>query len=117
MSGRQKRVSPQSGQASGDRLSCGPVQLKIRVIPRAARTQWAGWRGEALVVRVQAPPIEGAANEALLKFLAAELRVRRGDLEIVAGEKAREKVIAVQGLAARELAARLPPTDPTTRSD
>ena len=117
MRASRERASPGSAQAPGARPLYGNVRLRIRVIPRAGKTEWAGRRGETLVVRLQAPPVEGAANEALLKFLSAQLGVRRGDLEIVAGEKAREKVISVEGLTARELADRLPKTDPATRSD
>jgi len=82
--------------------------LKIRVIPRASKTEWGGKRGEALVVRLQAPPVEGAANEALLKFLAKQLEVRASELEIVAGERARNKVVRVAGMTESELNDRLP---------
>jgi uncharacterized protein (TIGR00251 family) len=81
--------------------------LKIRVIPRANKTEWGGMRGDARVVRLQAPPVEGAANEALLKFLAQELGVRVADLEIVAGERARDKVVRVEGMEEAELLATL----------
>ena len=83
------------------------ASLKIRVIPRASRTEWGGKRGDALVVRLQAPPVEGAANEALLKFLAKELGVRAGALEIVSGERARDKMVRVEGMDQRELSAGL----------
>lgn len=59
------------------------------------------------MVRVQAPPVEGAANEALLRFLVKELGVRRGDLAIVSGEHARDKVVRVAGTAQQELEARV----------
>ena len=81
--------------------------LKIRVIPRAKKTEWGGQRGDALVVRLQAPPVEGAANEALLKFLARELGVRAGNLEIVSGERARDKVVRVEGMEEGEVERRL----------
>lgn len=81
--------------------------LRIRVIPRASKTEWAGRRGEAWVVRLQAPPVEGAANEALLRFLAKELGVRRGDLVIVSGEHARDKVVRVADAVQEELEARV----------
>jgi uncharacterized protein len=71
--------------------------VKIRVIPRAARTELSGWRGDSILVRLQAPPVEGAANKALLKFLADALGVRQSDLRIVAGDKSRDKVIEVDG--------------------
>ena len=73
------------------------VTLQIRVIPRAKKTEWGGKRGDALVVRLQAPPVEGAANEALVKFLAKEFGVRPSEVEIVSGERARDKVVRVEG--------------------
>lgn len=82
--------------------------LTLRVIPRAKKTEWGGRRGDALVVRLQAPPVEGAANEALLKFLAKELGVRPSDLEIVSGERARDKVIRVGGMTDAEVSSKLP---------
>jgi uncharacterized protein (TIGR00251 family) len=81
--------------------------LQIRVIPRAKKTEWGGKRGAALVVRLQAPPVEGAANEALLKFLAKELGVRAGDVEIVSGERSRDKVVRVEGMEERDLISKL----------
>lgn len=83
------------------------ANLNIRVIPRAKKTEWGGKRGDAQVVRLQAPPVEGAANEALLKFLAKELGVRAADLEIVVGERARDKVVRVEGMGEGELRDRL----------
>jgi hypothetical protein len=83
------------------------AQLKIRVIPRASKTAWGGKRGDSLVIRLQAPPVEGAANAALLKFLAKELGVRASDLEIVSGDRARDKVVRGAGIGQEELERRL----------
>jgi uncharacterized protein (TIGR00251 family) len=82
--------------------------LKVRVIPRARKDEIAGWRGEALVVRLTAPPVEGAANKLLVRFLAKRLGVRAGDIAITSGEKAREKVLRVEALSQEELDNRLP---------
>jgi uncharacterized protein (TIGR00251 family) len=82
--------------------------LKVRVIPRARKDEIAGWRGEALVVRLTAPPVEGAANKLLVRFLAKRLGVRAGDIAITSGEKAREKVLRVEALSQGELDNRLP---------
>jgi uncharacterized protein (TIGR00251 family) len=70
----------------------------IRVIPRARKTEIAGERDGALVVRVAAPPVEGAANEALVEFLAAKLCVPKRAVRIVAGERGRVKRVAVDGV-------------------
>jgi len=83
------------------------AQLKVRVIPRAKRTAFAGWRGDRLVIRLQAPPVEGAANEALRKFLAKALGIRKSDIEIVTGERSREKTLRIYGLTQEQLRQRL----------
>ena len=84
-----------------------PLRLSIKVIPRAKRNEVAGMREGELTVRLTAPPVEGAANEALLKFLAEALGLRRPDIALVSGERSRHKVIAVSGLSEAELSSRL----------
>jgi len=74
------------------------VELTVRVIPRARHTEISGERDGALVVRVAAPPVEGAANEALLAFFSAALRVRRRAIRILSGEHGRQKRIAIAGV-------------------
>jgi hypothetical protein len=77
-----------------------PVRtLVIRVIPRARKTEIAGQRDGALVVRVAAPPVEGAANDALVEFLARTLGVPTRAVRIVGGEHARVKRVAVEGVS------------------
>jgi len=83
------------------------TDLWIRVLPRASRNEWVGWRDGRLVVRLVAPPVEGAANEACRTFLAEQLGVRRSQIELVAGEKSRVKRIRIAGLEPAELQARL----------
>ena len=55
--------------------------------------------GETLRVRVTAPPVDGRANEALIRLLAAVLDVPRGDVRLVGGQTSREKVVAIDGLS------------------
>jgi len=74
------------------------VELNVRVIPRAKKTAIAGERDGALVVRVSAPPVEGAANDALIAFFADALRVPRRAVQIVSGERGRKKRIAIAGV-------------------
>jgi uncharacterized protein (TIGR00251 family) len=83
------------------------VAISVRVIPRASKTAISGRRGDAIVVRLSAPPVEGAANEALIEFLAKSLRVPRRSVSIVSGEKSRDKRVAVDGLTEAEVSARL----------
>jgi uncharacterized protein (TIGR00251 family) len=77
------------------------------VIPRAKKTALAGWRDDVLVVRLAAPPVEGAANAALVEFLSAHLDLPRRAIRIVSGERSRQKRIAVDGFSASELRRRL----------
>ncbi|MCB9665705.1 MAG: DUF167 domain-containing protein [Alphaproteobacteria bacterium] len=86
----------------------GTVRLRLRVRPRARRTAVEGMRGDALKVHLQAPPVDGAANEALLRWLAKEvLGVRPAQVRLVAGATSRDKVVEVDGLDAEDVAARL----------
>jgi uncharacterized protein (TIGR00251 family) len=81
--------------------------LKLRVVPRAGRTSFARRRGDAIVVRLAAAPVDGAANDALIAFLAASLDCPRRSIAIVSGEKSRDKRIRIEGLTQAELDRRL----------
>jgi uncharacterized protein YggU (UPF0235/DUF167 family) len=70
------------------------------VIPRARTTELGGVRDDALVVRLAAPPVEGAANEALVDYLAGLLRLPRRAVRIISGERGRRKRIALAGVTA-----------------
>jgi uncharacterized protein len=76
----------------------GPSRFTVRLTPRAAREGVTGERDGVWQVRVTAPPVDGAANEALLRLLAKRLRVPRSALRIATGDTARTKVIEVEGL-------------------
>jgi len=82
--------------------------LELKTIPNAPRDEIAGWLGEALKVKVQAPALDGRANDALLAFLAATLGVPRRAVTLVRGDKSRHKVIRIDGLTLPEARARLP---------
>jgi uncharacterized protein len=72
--------------------------LDIRVIPRSPRTCVDGMRGDAILIRLNAPPVEGAANEALIIFLSDSLGVPRRDISLIAGEKSRDKRVRIVGV-------------------
>ena len=83
------------------------VAFTVRVVPRASRNKIAGIHDGAVRIRLTAPPVEGAANEALISFLSSVLRVPKRDIELVSGQTARNKVVSVSGLSAEEVEARL----------
>jgi uncharacterized protein (TIGR00251 family) len=85
----------------------GGTTLRVRVVPRAARDELAGEREGALVVRLTAPPVEGAANAALTRLLARRLRLAPSAVSVARGAKGREKVLLVSGLGADVVRARL----------
>jgi len=72
-----------------------PLRLQLRVIPRASREGWGGWRGERLVVHLTAPPTDGKANARLKKFLAAEFGTSASAVTIERGEHSREKTVRI----------------------
>jgi uncharacterized protein len=72
------------------------LELRIHAVPGAKRTEAQGLHGSALRIRLQARAVEGAANEALIGFVASELQVPRRQCVLVAGEKSREKRLLVQ---------------------
>jgi uncharacterized protein (TIGR00251 family) len=77
------------------------VRFAVRVKPGARREAVGGRHGDALVVAVMAPAVEGKANEAVRKALAKAFAVRRQDVVIVAGERGRDKIIEVPDAPAR----------------
>lgn len=77
----------------------------MHVQPRASRTEVAGVHGAALKVRLHAPPVDGAANEELVKFLARSLGVARRAVRIVAGQTSRSKVVEIEGVSAASVQA------------
>ena len=74
------------------------VRFRVRLQPRASRNEIAGTHGGALRVRLHAPPVDGAANEALVAFLAERLAVPRRGVRIVTGATSRTKMIEVEGV-------------------
>ena len=81
--------------------------VAIRVQPRASRDQVLGLRGDAIGIALKAPPVDGAANAALLKLLARELKVPLAAVELVRGATGRNKWIRVAGWSAEQVRAAL----------
>ena len=85
----------------------GAVVLSIRVIPRAAKSEVAGTRENALLIRLNAPPVDGAANEELIRLLATTLGVPRRSVEIVSGQRSRTKRVRITGVTSAEITEKL----------
>jgi uncharacterized protein (TIGR00251 family) len=76
----------------------GAVLLWLRVQPGARRTEIAGLHGDALKVRLAAPPVDGKANACLVGYIAERLGVARGKVELVSGATSRRKRLRVSGV-------------------
>jgi uncharacterized protein (TIGR00251 family) len=81
--------------------------LAIKAIPNAPRSEIVGWLGDALKIKVHAPPVEGRANDALCEFLADALGLPRRAVAVARGDTSRQKVVRIDGLALAEVKARL----------
>ena len=71
------------------------VRLRLRVQPRSARERVVGWHGDAIKVQVSAPPVEGAANLAVVDLIAAWLDLPRAAVRLVQGQTGRDKVVEI----------------------
>jgi uncharacterized protein len=72
------------------------VSFRVRVQPRASHTGFAGLHGDALKLRIAAPPVDGKANDECRRFIAKLIGVASSSVEIIAGEASRDKVIRVR---------------------
>jgi uncharacterized protein (TIGR00251 family) len=73
-------------------------RLNVKVVPGSSRDQIVGWLGDALKIRVMAPPEKGKANEAVVELLSMKLGISTDDIEVESGRSSPSKVIAVTGM-------------------
>lgn len=85
------------------------IRLTLHVQPGARKSEVAGEHGEALKIRLAAPPVEGKANAALLRWLSAQLGVPHKMVTLLSGERNRHKIVAVSGIDAATALSRLLP--------
>lgn len=85
------------------------VLVTIRVQPRASRTEIAGEHGQALKIRLSAPPVDGAANRELIAFLSKRVGRPKSSISIERGERGRLKVVRITGVDPTDTRARLSP--------
>lgn len=79
------------------------LTFDIQVTPNASRAQITGEQDGAFKLKVTAPPVEGAANEACIKLLAGELKLKKSQMKIFSGSKSRRKTVMVKSLSRVEL--------------
>jgi uncharacterized protein (TIGR00251 family) len=102
MAGRSLCLVPKSGGFA----------LAVKVVPGASRRRIAGAYGDGIKVTVTAKPVDGAANEAILKLLGEFLRIPTSQIQITRGQTNPRKEILIMGLPAEAIAQRLFPPDP-----
>lgn len=81
------------------------VSFRVRVVPRAKKSEPAGLQDDALKLRITSPPVDGKANEECIRLVAEILGVKRGQVAILAGHASRTKTVSVEGVKAEEVAA------------
>ena len=74
------------------------LRLHVRVTPRASKDEVRGLHGDALKIKLRAPPVDGKANKALIDFLSETLDVSPSSIAIVSGETGRSKSVLIAGL-------------------
>jgi uncharacterized protein (TIGR00251 family) len=79
------------------------ILLSVKLQPRASKNQISAPQGDELKIQVTAPPVDSAANEALIELLAEKLDCGRNRIEIIRGHKSRHKTLKLHGFAAEEV--------------
>jgi uncharacterized protein (TIGR00251 family) len=82
----------------------GRITLTLHIQPGAKKTEFAGLHGDALKIRLAAPPVDGKANEALVRFVAENLQLPKSAVSLKSGQTSRRKVLEVTGATAEAVA-------------
>ena len=82
----------------------GRITLTLHIQPGAKKTEFAGLHGDALKIRLSAPPVDGKANEALIKFVAETLKLPKSAVSLKSGQTSRRKVLEVTGATSEAIA-------------
>ena len=82
----------------------GRITLTLHIQPGAKKTEFAGLHGDALKIRLAAPPVDGKANEALIKFVAETLKLPKSAVNLKSGQTSRRKVLEVSGTTSETVA-------------
>ena len=86
-----------------ENLAAGTVIFAVRVQPRASKNEIVGEMAGALKIRLQAPALEGRANEALVEYLAELLKTSKGAVRILSGERSRVKRLEIRGVTKQQI--------------
>jgi uncharacterized protein len=79
------------------------VLVRLRIVPRASHTEVASIQGDMVRIRLAAAPVDGAANEALIRFLAERLAVPRSAVRVASGQTSRSKVVVISGASLEQV--------------
>jgi uncharacterized protein (TIGR00251 family) len=85
-----------------------PVRLAVYIQPRASKTELAGMHDGSIKIRIAAPPVDNAANQALVEYVAQRLDLAKGRVRLVSGATSRRKVLEIDGVTDAELSAVFP---------
>ncbi len=78
--------------------------IQVHATPRASKNQIQGLHGDALKIRLQAPPVDGKANDTLIEFLAQSLGIPQRQITLLSGQTSRQKRLSLQGVTAHQVA-------------
>ncbi|MGI6677535.1 MAG: DUF167 domain-containing protein [Dehalobacterium sp.] len=81
----------------------GKVILKVKVQPRASKNELAGILGDAVKLRITAPPVEGEANKSVIKFFARLFKIPQNQVQIISGDSSRNKIVELTGVNLKEV--------------
>ncbi len=79
------------------------IIIKVHANPKSSKNQIVGWKDDVLYIKITAPPVEGAANEAIVKFLAKELKLKKNQVSLASGDHSREKRFLIKGISLDEI--------------
>ncbi|NTW05396.1 MAG: YggU family protein [Peptococcaceae bacterium] len=83
------------------------VTIRVRIQPRASKNQFAGILDGAVKVRLSAPPVDGEANDACIKFFSSFFKVSAGSVKILSGFTGKNKIIKISGLSTEDVLSRI----------
>ena len=84
------------------------IVFQIHVVPRSAKSEFAGVQGDAVKLKIAAPPVEGQANAECIRFLSDILGIKKKQIKILSGHKSKKKTVAIEGITRKDMEALLP---------